>query len=194
MTETGLGPRERLVNSAVAMVGVRGFHGTGVSELLAHSGAARNSIYQHFHGGKAELVEASTLAAGERMSALLGSLYEDGGVEGLVDGLVDWWQRALEHDGFEAGCPVVAAALAGPDLPGVVSAAGTAFTVWCAQLAAALLERGLTADAAESLARFTVGAVEGAVVLCRATKSPRPLDDARTQLRALLELRLRDEG
>ncbi|MFC4604615.1 TetR/AcrR family transcriptional regulator [Rhodococcus kronopolitis] len=190
MSEADASPRERLVDSAIALVRARGVHGTGVAELLTHSRAARNSIYQHFPGGKAQLVEASTLAAGERMSGLLESLYVRGGAEGLVDGLVDWWQRELERDGFEAGCPVVAAALAGPDLPGVESAAGTVFTVWCAQLGAALAGRGLDADAAASLAGFTVSAIEGAIIQCRATKSLRPLDDARVQLGALLEMRL----
>ncbi|MGL5445276.1 MAG: TetR family transcriptional regulator, partial [[Mycobacterium] stephanolepidis] len=41
------GPRQRLIDSAIAMMRERGVYGTGLADLLKRSGTARNSIYQH---------------------------------------------------------------------------------------------------------------------------------------------------
>ncbi|WP_372442056.1 TetR/AcrR family transcriptional regulator [Nocardioides limicola] len=60
-------PRERLLRSSIALVRAHGVEGTGLTELLERSGTARRSIYQHFPGGKDELIAASTRAAGSWM-------------------------------------------------------------------------------------------------------------------------------
>src|SRR6478736_1028021 len=53
-----------LIATAITMVQERGVHATGLSDLLRRSAAARNSIYQHFPGGKTELMVAVTDTAG----------------------------------------------------------------------------------------------------------------------------------
>jgi TetR/AcrR family transcriptional repressor of lmrAB and yxaGH operons len=165
-----MGPRERLIDSTISLIRRRGVHATGLTDLLQHSGTARQSIYQHFPGGKAELVEQATLEAGRQMAARFAGA--DPVV--LVDGLIDWWEHVLNTTSFASGCPVVSAALASSP------SAGTVFQSWEAQLAAVLSDR--------SLASFVISAVEGAVIQSRARRSTRPLDDARVQLTRLLPL------
>lgn len=48
-----------MIRGATEVLGRRGLHATAFSEVLALTGASRGSIYHHFPGGKAELVEAA---------------------------------------------------------------------------------------------------------------------------------------
>ena len=180
------GPRERLVSGAIALMGERGVHATAVADLLARSGTARNSIYQHFPEGKAALVAEATRVAGSAMETRLEALCAARDPDGVVDGLVDTWVRLLGGTDHTLGCPVAAAALAGDDAPAARDAAGAVFAAWSAILARHLVADGVaTADAA-SLGSFVVTAVEGAIVRCRAERTTRPLEEAREHLRTLL--------
>ena len=50
--------RQKMVEGASRVLARRGLHATSFSEVLAVTGASRGSIYHHFPGGKAELIEA----------------------------------------------------------------------------------------------------------------------------------------
>ncbi|WNV90128.1 TetR/AcrR family transcriptional regulator [Umezawaea sp. Da 62-37] len=176
------GPRERLIDSTIALIRRRGVHATGLTDLLNHSGTARQSIYQHFPGGKAELVEQATQEAGRQMVALLDTLGDDPLV--LVDSLISWWEQQLASSSYDAGCPIVAAALS------PTPAAGRVFAAWENRLSGVLVQSGLDQTVAASLSTFTLSALEGAIVLSRAAQSTRPLDEARTQLTLLLKAHL----
>jgi TetR/AcrR family transcriptional repressor of lmrAB and yxaGH operons len=176
------GPRERLIDSTIALIRRRGVHATGLTDLLNHSGTARQSIYQHFPGGKAELVEQATKEAGRQMVALLDT-FDDNPID-LVDGLIGWWEQELDTSSYTSGCPVVAAALAPSP------AAGRVFAAWEARFTGVLVRAGMESAAAGSLASFALSALEGAIVLSRAAASTRPLGDVRKQLTMLLRAQL----
>lgn len=174
------GPRERLIESAIELIGERGVHGTGLSELLAHSRTARGSIYLHFPGGKTELIEHATRSAGAQMSALI-EARADSPPE-LIATLVRWWKRTLEAADYRFGCPVVAAALAEQ------AAAAAVFEEWEQRITPALTGAGVDEATAQSFATFIVSALEGAIIQSRTAKSTRPLDAAETHLRKLLDV------
>ncbi|MEV0761724.1 TetR/AcrR family transcriptional regulator [Nocardia sp. NPDC050435] len=179
------GPRTRLIESAIELVREQGVPGAGLSALLERSNASRNSLYQHFPAGKAELVAEATRVAGERMSAVFDRVTATGSPEDWLAGLVGWWKKALRTSDFAAGCPVVSAALAEAE-PGVQAAAGVVFGEWNTRLADALTGYGVPAERARPLASLVLSAMEGAIVQSRATKSVRPLDDVRATLGPLL--------
>jgi hypothetical protein len=70
--------------------------------------------------------------------------------------------------------------------PEVTAAAAAAFRGWTRELADGLRRAGVDAERASRLATLTVAAIEGAVVLCRAERSTRPLDDVGAELEASL--------
>lgn len=178
------GARDRLVSATITLLRERGVHGTGVAEVLERSGAARGSIYQHFPGGKEDLVVEATRSAG-RIAARHVASTSDGTAASTLDALVDWWRATLVRHDFGRGCPVAAAAL--DDSPAVLDAAASVLTEWSDLLARVLMtEPGLDDDAAHRLAGFTIAAVEGALLQCRAQRSTAPLEDARTVLHGLL--------
>lgn len=180
-----VGPRDRLIESAIELIREQGVHAAGLAALLERSHASRNSLYQHFPSGKSELVETATKTAGVRLAAVIDRITGSGPAEQWIAGLVGWWRHALEKTSFTAGCPVVGAALAESE-PGVQAAAGAVFTDWTDRLAAALERDGIAPERARSLAGFTISALEGAIVQARAMKSTRPLDDLVANLVPLL--------
>lgn len=180
------GPRERLIGSAISLVRARGVEGTGIAELLEHSGAARRSLYQHFPGGKSELVAVSTKAAGSWLRRALVGLGDQGDPSSLVAPLIDQIAQDLAAHDYQEGCPVAAAAAATPEDAVIREAAAAAFEGWTEALAAALVLQGRGEAEARSLAGFMVSAVEGALMRARCARSPEPLQQAASQLTLLL--------
>lgn len=183
-------PRERLIAGAISLVRERGVAGTGITDLLARSDTARRSIYQNFPRGKAQLIEESTRAAGDLMSATIsGFTAADSPVESL-GAFVQMWKDTLEAGAFTAGCPIVAAALGGPEAPLAPAVAAEVFDDWTALLAEQLERAGVDGSAAGSLATTVVCAIEGAAILAIAARSVRPLDQVSGHLTELVSLHL----
>jgi AcrR family transcriptional regulator len=163
-----------MIVSAALLMRERGVEATSFSEVIERSGAPRGSIYHHFPGGKAELIEAATRYAGEFTAAgLVAALSSDDPVA-AVRAFAATWTKILRRSDFGAGCPVVAAALEGDRAPGARLAAAEAFARW-EELVADVLEEHVDAERARSLATLYVAAIEGAVVIARAQQSVEPV-------------------
>lgn len=181
MTKSAQGPRERLLDSAISLVRERGVEGTGLSDLLEHSGTARGSIYQHFPGGKDELIEASTRRAGDLFRAgIAAAVGYTSTPAAALDVMVDHSKRILEESDYAQGCPIVAATASGNRA--LQAAAGDVFESWSAELRDLFVNLGRTRTQADSLASFTISAIEGAIVQARARRTLQPLDDVRQHL------------
>jgi TetR/AcrR family transcriptional repressor of lmrAB and yxaGH operons len=168
--------RERLIDSAIELLRRNGVAGTGLAELLQHSGVARRSVYVNFPGGKSELMTEATRTAGLLLDSTLAGAAPDGDGRQSLAKFVESWKETLRSSDYTAGCPVVAAALGRTESPSAADAAGEVFTAWQNMLAGRLRAEGVGFDEAESLATTIVAAVEGAVVLCLAAQSTDPLD------------------
>jgi AcrR family transcriptional regulator len=170
------GTRERMVFSAMQLFRRHGYNGTGFREVVAHSRTPRGSIYHHFPEGKAELgVDALDFAADFVDDAMADALRTHGLVGGF-DRFLDWWIDFLEEADFEAGCPVLAvAAETHPEAPALTAKADAVFERWQATLASALRAEGVARGRARDLAALVLSAIEGAMVLSRATGDRQPL-------------------
>lgn len=172
----------------------RGVEATSFSEVLAHSGAPRGSIYHYFPGGKAQLVEEATRYAGDFIAAgLTGRLEHDDPME-VVDAFAEFFRPVLQDSGYAAGCPIVAGTLEGDRTPGARDAAGDVFLRWEHLLAESLERNGVPAERSRSLATLVFASMEGAIILARAQRSPAPLDRVVVELRALLRDALANLG
>ena len=91
---------------------------------------------------------------------------------------------------FAAGCPVVAAAIGSADEePQLTTVAGRIFGHWRDALTRSFASDGFSDTDAASLAIMCIAALEGAVVLCRSTRSVDPLRDVAAQLEFLIKSR-----
>src|SRR3954451_18880733 len=122
--------RRRMIESAAVLFRERGVQGTSFSDVLAHSGAPRGSIYHHFQGGKTQLAEEATRWAGEFIVAGAVAALADGDPAGAIDTFREQWTRILRRSDFTAGCVIVAATLEGDREPSVRDMAGQAFNAW----------------------------------------------------------------
>jgi AcrR family transcriptional regulator len=153
--------------------------------VLAHSGAPRGSIYHHFPGGKAQLVEEATRYGGDFIAAGLAAALAEEDPVGAVQRFCQSWRKVLTGSDFAAGCPVVAATLEGERTPAAREAAGAAFERWEELLTEAFERHGIAAARAASLATLAIAAIEGAIVVARAQRSSAPLERVTGELERL---------
>jgi AcrR family transcriptional regulator len=183
-------PRERMVISAALLIRERGAHPTAIADVLEHSGAPRGSAYHYFPGGRTQLLCEAIDFAGAYIAARI----EKGqsGVE-VLDELVADYRNQLLHTDYRAGCPVVAVTVEAGDTSkqdqaaAVIDRAAAAFARWTDLIAQRLIADGVSPQRAEELAMLTTTAVEGAIVVARASRDVKPLDLVHGQLRALLQ-------
>lgn len=179
--------RERMVASAALLIRERGAHPTAIADVLAHSGAPRGSAYHYFPGGRTQLLCEAVDYASSYVAARIEKAH--GGVE-VLDAVVDYFRNQLFDSDFRAGCPVVAVAVeSGPSdqASPVIDRAAAAFARWNALIIDRLTGDGVAADRAEELAMLVLAAVEGAIVVAKASRDVKPLELVHSQLRSLLE-------
>src|SRR5439155_25563938 len=100
-TDTPGHPRERMIQSALLLMGERGIEATSFSQVIEHSGAPRGSIYHHFPGGKAQLVEEATRYAGDAVVNLLDdAVTQADDPAAAVDAIVAFWRGLLYNSDF----------------------------------------------------------------------------------------------
>src|SRR5215210_3585033 len=185
-------PRDRMIQSAAALMGQRGVEATSFSEVLAQSGAPRGSIYHHFPGGKEQLVEEATRWAGEFITAWQRATLEQTDAVGAVDAAAELWKTLLTESDFAGGCPIAAATVSGETAAAAKAAAAEAFRSWQQPIAQSLKREGLSAKRAQALATFFVGAYEGAVILARAERSLAPVERVAAELRLAVAAAIAD--
>lgn len=181
-----LPPRERMIRSAMLLMGERGVEATSFTDVLEHSGAPRGSIYHHFPGGKAELIEEATRYGGDFIAHTLTALLDRADPLAAVEAVIGFWRAALDATSYNAGCPVVAATVEGDRAPAARSQADDAFGRWVELHAEILRRAGVAEERARSLGTLFVSATEGAVLLSRAQRSTAPLDRVLEELRAAI--------
>lgn len=182
-----------MVLSAAALLREHGAGATSIDRVLAHSGAPRGSVYHHFPGGRAQLIDEAVQLAGSFIAGLIdAAMQADDPVEAIDSFFVLWHDRLVESD-FRAGCPIVAVAVeTNDDAPQLARSAAAVFTRWQEALAALFVRHGLTEERSRRLGAFIIAAVEGAVIMCRAERSTAPIEAAAAEIHDLLLYALRD--
>ncbi|GGK65266.1 TetR/AcrR family transcriptional regulator [Nocardia camponoti] len=187
------GPRARLIEHTIKTVQEHGVHAAALSELLKRSNTSRNSLYQHFPAGKAELIQVSSRIVSRlvysHISTMADNLQTAPSAAQWVRELLAFWRAPLEATDYAAGSFMMAAALDELD-PTLQSIAGQAFAEWTARLADGIVAAGIDRATAVSLAGFLLTTIEGTIVHSRALKSAHPFDQAVTQLSVLLNVHL----
>ena len=184
--------RDKMVESAIQLFRQHGYKGTGMRDVVAHSGAPWGSLHHYFPGGKAQLgVEALELA-GERIE----SVFTQGAREGAdfvagFEWVWSWWIGYVVGDDFEAGCPIAGvAAESHPDAAELSATAAKVFERWVDSITVGLQISGVAEAEARELGTLIIAAQEGATLMARAERSPEPLEKVGRALAGLLRERL----
>jgi TetR/AcrR family transcriptional repressor of lmrAB and yxaGH operons len=178
--------RARMVRSAASLIRTRGVSATSFSEVLADSGAPRGSIYHHFPQGKEQLAGDAIRWTAERVLAHQRACPATT-ASGVLGCFIDMWRQVVLASGGTAGCVVAGVAI--DTVPGeeaLMDAVRTTFRSWVDLIASQLEAVGVPADRAEPIARATLAAMEGALILCRAERDIGPLETVAAELTRLL--------
>ncbi|WP_254646930.1 TetR/AcrR family transcriptional regulator [Streptomyces sp. GbtcB6] len=179
--------RERMLRGASELLREYGAGATSIDRVLARTGAPRGSVYHHFPGGRAQLVEEAVTRSGDQMLRRIDAAMEAEDPLEAVDSFFALWRERLAESGYRVGCPIVAvAAETNDEAPQLARSAAAVFARWQEALAAHFHRHGLPQPRSTRLAVFVIAALEGAVIMCRAEQSTAPLDAAAAELRELL--------
>ena len=180
--------RQSMVLAAVELLREHGVDGVTLEDVLSRSGAPRGSIYHHFPGGRAQIIDEAAQLSGDVISRLIADS-ADRGPAAVVDELTTFWRKLLQKNKFGVGCPVVSIAVSAAPDSALARHANQIFRTWHGLITDCLTADGLDTAAARRLATMSLGAIEGAITMCRATSSPQPLDDVNAELKLLLAAR-----
>ncbi|MBW0016342.1 MAG: TetR/AcrR family transcriptional regulator [Mycobacterium sp.] len=183
------GTRTKMLVTAAEVMRECGAAGVTIDAVLARSGAPRGSVYYHFPDGRNQILAEALRYSGDSITAKIDAAV-DRGAKVLLREFVGFWERLLAEGDFLAGCPVVAAAIgsAGDD-PELAAEAGVILGRWSTAMTRAFVADGFDEEDAASLAVMSISALEGAIVLCRSTRSVLPLRQVNEQLEFLIKAR-----
>jgi TetR/AcrR family transcriptional regulator, lmrAB and yxaGH operons repressor len=184
----GRASREAFLATTGKLLRRQGYAATGLNEIVARSGAPKGSLYFHFKGGKEELAMAAMEQTGEQLRGAIAALMSSGaGPAASLGMLIDGLSAGLQASGYRDGCPIATVTLeTAASCEPIRATAERVFTTWLAELEAALLAEGMTAEQAQRRALLVLSAVEGALILARARRETGPLDAVKQELTELM--------
>jgi TetR/AcrR family transcriptional repressor of lmrAB and yxaGH operons len=187
-TAKGERSRKKLVEATAALLRKQGFHATGLSEIVAESGAPRGSLYFYFPGGKEELACAALEESGAMWRGLLDGVIDAAPDLGVaVERVCGVLADALAASGWESGCPLATVALeASTHSEKVRAVCADHYTAWEELIADKLHALGVARAEARRVATFGLAAIEGALLLAKVQRDPAPLVTTGKMLRELL--------
>src|ERR1700744_1117544 len=106
--------RKKMLVSAAEVLRECGPAGVTVDAVLTRSGAPRGSVYYHFPDGRNQILTEALRYAGDAITADIDAA-AGRGAKVLLRQFVEFWERVLADSDFNAGCPVVAAAIGSAD-------------------------------------------------------------------------------
>ncbi|MGH3141791.1 MAG: TetR/AcrR family transcriptional regulator [Gaiellales bacterium] len=169
--------RARMVESAATLIRERGIHGTGLREVVAHSGGPRGSLGRFFPGGKTQLVtEAIDVALADLFDDLDGPLSEAETFPEAISVIVSAWRRLLVDHDFALGCPLAATICDAANNESLRTHVSEMLGRWRAPVVDTYTRFGAPQADAEAHATVLLAALEGALILARAQRDIEPLD------------------
>jgi len=183
--------RQRMLVAAARLLRRQGYAATAWRRVVAESSTPWGSQAYHFPDGKEQLTVEAIQLAGENYRRLLEAALA---ATHPADAVPRWARaaaRELRASGWADGCPVATVALeTAHSSDRIAAACAGAFSGWHAALTGAIEAHGLPRAEAAPLATTVLAAMEGALLLARATRSTEPLDAVGAELATLLRDRI----
>lgn len=188
----GESTREKILETAAELIHRKGFGATSINDLLEATGLKKGSLYFHFSGKDALGLAILEKARDGFLNFLDSSLSGDTPGKRL-DNFLHKVMKTHKGTGFVGGCIFGNIALEMGDTESSFAAfIEKVFEEWLEKLrtviAAAQDSGEVCCDLpADVLAGHMVAAIEGGIMLARLKKDEKPLRDALTAVRALLQ-------
>lgn len=179
-TAHGVQTRDRILAATAELLRRRGYNGAGLKEIVAASEAPLGSLYHFFPGGKQELGAEAIRESGKVYLSLIAAFFD--GADDLARATKDFFDGAAEvlrQTDYEDACPIATVALEVAGTSELLRVAtADVFESWLDDLERRLVAAGVARAKARELAVRAFVAIEGAFILCRATKTTEALEVA----------------
>ena len=179
--------RNSLIEVTSELMNLKGYHGTGMNEILKMSGLPRGSLYHHFPKGKDELISAALehaalLKADQFRKAMKGKATAEQGLEAVIDIFIN----DLTSSDYTKACPLATVTL---DVSGQ--------NAWLTEECAKMYEYWITSveryliykkkNAAREKAEHFMIAIEGALLLSKVSRDIRYLMKVKKNIKQVLK-------
>lgn len=164
--------RDRLIASAARLFRQKGYHGTGLAQVLADSHTPKGSLYHHFPDGKSDLAMAAASWVSEGMITIIDDAFAH--ADSFADGATTFCHKLAKlfdlNDQWQS-CPISSMLFDGPDNDAFRSHADLILTSWSARAAQHGRAKGMDAASAEAAAELLLMTIQGAWTIARARRS-----------------------
>lgn len=165
--------RNRLVTVAAALFRQKGYHATGLAEILAAAGVPKGSLYHHFPDGKADLAKAAADWTADMLIRIVDDAF--GPAPSYAEGVAHYCNklaRLFQLAEASNTCPISALLFDGPESEAFRQHAEGIFRRLIDSVATHGQRLGLTQAEAQTRAETLLIAIEGAWTLARARRDP----------------------
>jgi AcrR family transcriptional regulator len=172
--------KQRILDSTAALFMRYGYAGTGLKQIVSAANAPFGSLYHHFPGGKQELGVEVIYRSGAMYGELVMSVFD--AAPDLLTGVRDCFAGAaavLVATDYADACPIetVALEVASSNEPLRIATAEV-FESWIVSATARFRAAGLDDATARELSITFISLLEGAFILCRASRTTEALEAA----------------
>jgi AcrR family transcriptional regulator len=172
--------KERILDSTAALFMRYGYTGTGLKQIVADANAPFGSLYHHFPGGKQELGVEVIQRSGAMYGDLVMSVFD--AAPDLLSGVRDCFAGAaavLVATDYADACPIETVALEVASSNETLRiATAEVFESWIVSASTRFCAAGLDDATARELSIAFINLLEGAFILCRASRTTEALEAA----------------
>ena len=184
----------RILDATAELFMRYGYTGTGLKQIVADANAPFGSLYHHFPGGKQELGVEVIHRSGAMYLELVTAVFD--AAPDIVYGVRDCFDGAAEvlrATDYADACPIetVALEVASTNEP-LRQATAEVFESWIEGATERFRAAGIGDRTARELSMSLIALLEGAFVLCRATRTTEALEAAGKTAAAAVDAALRD--
>jgi AcrR family transcriptional regulator len=185
--------KSRILDATAELFMRYGYTGTGLKQIVADANAPFGSLYHHFPGGKQELGVEVIHRSGAMYLELVGGVVD--AAPDILSGVRDCFEGAAEvlrATDYADACPIetVALEVASTNEP-LREATAQVFESWIVGASARFRAAGVDEQTGRELAIMLITLLEGAFVLCRASRTTEALEAAGKTAATVVEAALR---
>jgi TetR/AcrR family transcriptional regulator, lmrAB and yxaGH operons repressor len=163
--------KDRLITAAAALFRRKGYHATGLAEILAEAAVPKGSLYHHFPEGKADLARAAADWTADMLARIIDDAFLP--APGYQDGVAHFCAKLAKL--FQIAdasntCPISALLFDGPESDAFRAHADRTFQRLIDAFAEHGQRLGLSAIEAKQRAETLLIAIDGAWTLARARR------------------------
>jgi AcrR family transcriptional regulator len=172
--------RDRIVNASAELFRRQGYTGTGLKQVSAAAQAPFGSLYHFFPGGKEHLGEEVIRASGRFYQQLFRDIARE--APDAPTAVSDFFLGAaqtLRDTDYADACPIATVALeVASTNDRLRQATADVFASWLADAETGFARAGVPDERARELALLMLASLEGAFILCRASRTTDALEVA----------------